>query len=227
MRPAASHWVNSIGNRDRGTGSTGGAAKLGAHLFLTTGRSDLAMLDWARRMYEWVKTYLLSPENGLYRDKVLPDGRIDQTQWIYNQGIMIGASVLLYHASRATGDPRHGNPAAYLKHAEEIASRALATYGRDPFYSGGRGAYSGRAIFNAIFWRNLLMLYAVNRNATYLQKMQAYADHAWNDRATHDPRSDLFTYEPSAPRSWLLDQAGMVQVYACLAWEPSSYGKLT
>src|SRR5207249_11100886 len=61
----------------------------------------------------------------------------------------------------------------YLAHAEDLASRALAAYGSDPYYSGERGAYSGRSIFNAIFWRNLLLLYAVNKNQTYLQKMRS------------------------------------------------------
>ena len=86
-------------------GSTGGAAKLAAHIFDMTGRTDLVTLAWAKQMYDWVRTNLLSPENGLYWDKFLvPDGSIDETQWIYNQGIMIGASVLLH------GRPRHRQP---------------------------------------------------------------------------------------------------------------------
>jgi len=225
--PGGIFWVNSESNQDRGTGSTGGATKLAAHLFQVTGRTDAVVLFWAKYMYEWVRANLLSRDNGLYWDKVLPDGSVDTTQWIYNQGIMIGASVLLHQAASAGRDGQFGDPAAYLTHAEELASRALAFYGTDPYFSTGNGPYSGRSIFNAIFWRNLLLLYAVNKNQTYLQKMQAYADHAWSDRAFHDPKTGLFRDDPNSSSYWLLDQAGMVQVYACLGWDPRNYGKLT
>jgi len=225
--PGGIFWVNSDSNQDRGTGSTGGATKLAAHMFHATGRTDWIVLYWAMYMYNWVRSNLLSPDNGLYWDKVLPDGSIDTNQWIYNQGIMIGASVLLHRAASAGRDGQFGDPAAYLAHAEDLAARTLAAYSSDPYYSGERGAYRGRSIFNAIFWRNLLLLYAVNKNQTYLQKMQAYADKAWNDRAFRDPKTSLFKDDPAAPAYWLLDQAGMVQVYACLGWDARNYGKLT
>jgi predicted alpha-1,6-mannanase (GH76 family) len=219
--------VNSETNQDRGTGSTGGAAKLAAHIFLTTGRTDAVLLYSAKFMYEWVQKNLLSPDNGLYWDKVLPDGSVDTNQWIYNQGIMIGASVMLHRAASAGRDGQFGDPAAYLAHAEDLATRTLAAFSTDPYLSGDRGTYSGRSIFNAIFWRNLLLLYAVNKNGSYLQQMQTYADHAWNDRAFHESRSGLFKDDPESSSYWLLDQAGMVQVYACLGWDARSYGKLT
>lgn len=140
---------------------------------------------------------------------------------------MIGAGVLLHRAATATGNPRFGDPAAYLAHAEDLAERAFEHFGTDPYYGGGRDAYPGRAIFNAIFCRNLLMLYAVNHNPVYLERIQAYADDAWNDLSAHDPETGLFKYDADSPSYWLLDQAGMVQLYACLAWEPSSFGQLT
>ena len=71
------------------------------------------------------------------------------------------------------------------------------------------------------------MLYAVNGNPLHLERMQAYADDAWNNRSAHDLETDLFKYDGDSPSYWLLDQAGMVQLYACLAWEPSTYSKLT
>lgn len=83
VAPGGIFWANSVANRDRGTGSTGGAAKLAAHIFDVTGRTDFITLAWAKQMYDWVRTRLLSPEHGLYWDKFWPDGSIDETQWIY------------------------------------------------------------------------------------------------------------------------------------------------
>ena len=107
-----------------------------------------------------------------------------------------------------------------------LAEASLAYFGTDPYYSRGHNAYDGRGAFNAIFFRNLLMLYAVNHNAMYLQKMQAYADATWADPTVHDPSTNLFKLNPG-PRHSLLDQAAMVQVYALLSWNSSNHTKLS
>jgi rhamnogalacturonyl hydrolase YesR len=145
------------------------------------------------------------------------DGTLDPKQWIYNQGIVIGAAVLL---NRMTGTQQ------YLDDAVRLADTTLAFFGTDAYYSGVDGAYNGRAIFNAIFFRNLLMLYAVNHNPMYLQKMQAYADSAWSDPKVRDPKTNLYKLN-GGTRYSLLDQAAMVQVYAFLNWSPTTYSKLT
>jgi hypothetical protein len=208
-------WVDSSSNGDRATDSTAGWAKLSAQLYDVTGRKTPAYLNAATQAYAWLKQYMLG-SNGLYSNAMRADGQLDTKLWIYNQGIVIGAAVLL---NRVTGK------AQYLTEATRLADATLAAFGTDAYYSGADGAYSGRAIFNAIFFRNLLMLYAVTRNATYLQKMQAYADTAWNDTNIHDG-SGLFRLN-GGTRYSLLDQAAMVQVYAMLSWSPDQYAKLT
>ncbi|MDQ3810923.1 MAG: glycoside hydrolase family 76 protein [Chloroflexota bacterium] len=216
-KPGGVRWVDAAFNGDRGTGSTGGSSKLAAHLYDATGRRSRSYLDWAIKAYHWTKQYLLSPANGLYWDNIRADGSVDPDQWIYNQGVLIGANVLLH---RITGT------AQYLTEAVRLADASLAFYGTGAYYSGSNGAYPGRSIFNAIFFRNLLMLYAVNRNPSYLQQMQAYAEAAWVDPNVRDPQTNLFRLNGESRYS-LLDQAGMVQVYACLGWESTMYGKLT
>ena len=144
------------------------------------------------------------------------DGQIDPKQWIYNQGIFIGAAVLL---NRITGE------AKYLDDAVSLADLTLTTFGKDPYYSGSDGAYDGRAIFNAIFFRNLLMLYAVTQTDRYLQAMRGYADAVWSDPQVHDKGTDLFKLNGGTRHS-LLDQAAMVQVFALLGWSPTAYAKL-
>jgi predicted alpha-1,6-mannanase (GH76 family) len=205
-------WVDADFNGDRACDSTAGWVKLGAHLYDATGRKTKSYLDSAVNAYNWLKQYLLTP-NGLYANSVRADGTLDPTQWIYNQGVVIGAAVLLY---RVTGT------AQYLSDASNLADATLAAFGGDPYYSGTMGAYAGRGIFNAIFFRNLLMLYAVNHNAVYLQKMQAYADAVF----TNMQSGNLYRLNGETRYS-LLDQASMVQVFAFLSWDAGTYAKLT
>jgi hypothetical protein len=214
--PGGVRWVDSPSNGDRATDSTAGWTKLAAHLYDVTGRKTQSYLDSAVQAYNWLKQYMLAA-NGLYGNSMRADGTLDAKQWIYNQGIVIGAAVLL---NRVTGTSQ------YLTDATRLADATLAAFGTDPYYSGVDLAYDGRGVFNAIFFRNLLMLYAVNGNATYLQKMQAYADAVWSDAKLHDSKTNLFKLNGGMRHS-LLDQAAMVQVYAFLGWSPSMYAKLT
>jgi hypothetical protein len=167
-KPGGVRWVRADFNGDRGAGSTGGSVKLAAHLYDATGRATPAYLQWATDAYNWARSYLLSPTNGLY-----------------------------WNSIRA-----------------------------DAYYSGGRGAYPGRGIFNAIFFRNLLLLHAALGSSNYLGKIQAYADKVWNDPAVRDPATNLVRLD-GGTRYSLLDQAGIVQVCASLAWSPTDYRKLT
>ena len=171
---------------------------------------------WAKKMYDWTHQYLLA-SNGLYYDKVRgSDGSIDTTEWSYNQGTMIGSSVLLYRIT---------NDSTYLSQAQNVASAALSYYG-----GSGSSYYSQGAAFNAIFFRNLLQLSAVDtasNASTYRAAMQSYADKVWNEPSIRDPKTNLFKpLETSSSAYRLLDQGAMVQVYAGLAWDSSNYGKL-
>jgi hypothetical protein len=102
----------------------------------------------------------------------------------------------------------------YLQQAQRDAEAALAYFGRADRYT------SQPAIFNAIFFKNLLLLDSVHHDPQYREPMQAYADQVWNQ--VRDPASDLFPFAPSQPVQ-LLDQAAMVQIYASLAWAPRDY----
>ncbi len=164
--------------------------------------------DWAMRMYAWINQYMLAP-NGLFWDHVDVRGNIRTSQWSYNQGAMIGANVLLY---RATGE------AEYLARAERIAETALDHYGDGGHFN------TQPAVFNAIFFKNLLLLHAENSNDRYIRAIQAYADRAWE--SARDPRTGLFDFR-SSRNFRLLDQAAMVQIYACLAWDENDYRKIS
>lgn len=194
--PGGVFWVRADWCRDRNTVSTAPAAELGAWLYREAGED--AYLAWARQMYDWVEHTLRAP-NGLYWDHIDSAGNIEKTQWSYNQGTMAGAAVLLY---RATGER------AFRARAEEIAAAALDLYGADERY------LTQSVAFNAIFFKNLLLLEAENGETAYRQAMQAYADRIWD--TTRDPRTGLFHFDPAGPVE-LLQQSAMVEIYASLA----------
>jgi hypothetical protein len=198
--PGGVFWVQASWNRDRGVVSNAPGAQVGLHLYELTGRAMRAYLDWAQRMFDWTNRTLRAP-SGLYWDKVYITGGIDRTLWSYNQGSMVGAGLAFHHITGADG---------YLEQAEATAAAALDHYGRV-------GYSSQPAIFNAILFRNLLDLGAVNGNGSYRRAMQAYADQAWNDARVRDPRTNLFKFDAGSSSYHLLDQAAMVHIYALLA----------
>jgi hypothetical protein len=201
---------------------TAGLAALALHLYeLTTPEAVPASgaerqrvraryLETAERAYRWLRDTLWiasGPEAGLYHDKVLGDGQIDPSQWIYNQGVPIAAGVMLH---RVTGDP------TYLEHAEQTAEAALTWY--------GARQYAGQpAIFVAIFFRNLLQLAALNGASSYRTAMLAYIDRAWADPAIHDPSTHLLRFEGPGTPCTLLDQSAIVQMLALAAWSEAQY----
>jgi hypothetical protein len=202
-----------VRNHDRNTVSNAPNAELGLHLaeLGQPPQADVTPED----MYDWVSRTLDSgrdanpPGTGLFWDKVRGDGTVDRATWSYNQGSMIGASVLLarrHPAERAT----------YLARAEAVAREALRAYA---------GTYERQpASFNAIFFRNLLLLHAASKDDQLREEiigaMRAFADAAWSEARD---RRHLFHLRG---RPTLLDQSAMVQVLALLAWEPAAYSRV-
>jgi Glycosyl hydrolase family 76 len=187
------YWTTASGDEDRNTVSTANGALVGLRLYALTHRP--VFLYWSRRMLAWVDTCMLAPD-GLYWDHIRRDGSIDQTEWSYNQGTLVGAYVLLY---QTTGD------GTALAHAEQVADTALAAY------TGARLSTEPPA-FAAIFFARLLALAAVDGRTAYVDAAEAYASSAWD--AMRDPGTGLFHGNGSTS---LLSQAAFVQLYADLA----------
>jgi Glycosyl hydrolase family 76 len=201
--PGGVFWTQAPWSQDRNTVSNMPSAELGLRLYQIT--RDTFYLDWARKMYDWVNTNLRDPSDGLYWDHINLAGQIEKTKWSYNQGTPIGTNVLFYEI---TGDR------SYLQQAEQIANAALA------YLNATNLLHTQDPIFDAIFFKNLLLLHAVDHNPTYVQAMQDYADWAWN--TARDPATGVFTFPNRRPTD-LLDQAAMVQIYAVLSWQPKDY----
>ncbi|MGI9149156.1 MAG: glycoside hydrolase family 76 protein [Chloroflexota bacterium] len=194
----------------RNTVSTASSAELGLQLYEAGDRSEPYYLEWATRMYTWVNTYLRGT-NGLYGDHVDLAGVVDPGQLTYNQGTMIGASVLLY---------RIGHEPALLETARTLSDTSLEVFGPD---------FSQPPAYNAVFFRNLLLLGAETGDERYRAAMQAYADHVWT--TLRDPSTGLFNFVYGRNRTTephrLLDQSAMLQIYAALALGPEAAAALT
>ena len=198
------YWTQAPWSQDRNTVSNGPGAELGAHLYLLT--RDRSYLTWAQTMYKWAQDCMLAP-NGLYWDHIDLAGNVEKTQWSYNQGVMLGAGVLLF---KATGNRQ------YLADAKSVATASLA------FYSTQEMLAKQGAAFNSIWFKNLLILDSVAPDPRYRQAMQAYADYNWN--TTRDPATNLYHFKDGSVE--LLQQAGITQVHALLAWPRSKYSLL-
>jgi len=198
------YWTQAPWSQDRNAVSNGPGAELGAHLYLLT--RDRSYLTWAQRMYEWTQNCMLAP-NGLYWDHIDLAGTIEKTQWSYNQGVMLGAGVLLY---KATGNR------TYLEDAKSVANASLAFYGSED------RLWKQPTRFNSIWFKNLLILDSVAPDRRYKDTMQAYADRAWNE--ARDPATGLYHFVDGPVQ--LLEQAGITQIQALLAWPRTRYDLL-
>lgn len=186
-------WTTAASNHDRNTVSTANGAVIGLRLYQAT--HNPSYLTWAKTMLAWLDRCMLAP-NGLYWDHIDLAGKVNTVQWSYNQGSVIAADVLLY---RTTGDP------SVLVRAEKLADASIA-------YFNSRWRHGEPPEFAALFFRGLLSLADTDGRADYIAAAQQYADSSWSTE--RDPRTGLFRY---SGRPDLLQQAGLVQLYAALA----------
>jgi uncharacterized protein YyaL (SSP411 family) len=195
--PGGVFWTQATWSSDRNTVSNMPGAELGLRLYQATGKRSY--LDWSKKMYDWTNKYLLAP-NGLYWDHTDLTGNIEKTQWSYNQGVPIGVNVLFYEIT-------HNK--TYLQRAESIASAAYTYY-----IDQGNLASQGPT-FNAIFFKNLLLLESITGGHKYRDAMQSYADSVWANQ--RDAATGLFHFSTNG-ETQAIEQASMAQIYATLAW---------
>jgi hypothetical protein len=205
-------------NHDRNTVSGAPNAELGLHLAELRGAPlEAPGSVGAEDMYNWVVATLDAGREhgeergtGLFWDKLRGDNTIDKALWSYNQGSMVATNVLL---ARRGGEAAAG----YLARAEAIARKALR------HYTGGELERQPPS-FNAIFFRNLLLLHAATEDeglrVEIVTAMRGYADWAWTERRDRRDRFHI------SNQDGLLDQSAMVQVLALLAWDPKGYRRL-
>ncbi|RJK96110.1 GH92 family glycosyl hydrolase [Vallicoccus soli] len=201
--PGGVFWTQAPWDTGRNTVSTMPSAMLAVRLHMITG--ERRYLDWALRAVAWTEEHLQAP-NGLFWDHLELDGTVDERQWTYNQGVPVGVYALLH---RATGEQ------AWLDKAEALAAASYEHYV-------GQGRIDADPVpFNAIWFKNLLLLESVTGGTTYRDGMRAYAERVW--RTHRDPATGLLPFGGSTE---LLEQAAVVQLFAALAWPQDRVGLL-
>lgn len=185
--PGGVYWQRTPADADRAAVTTANGALLALQLYQATGRPRY--LGQAEQMTAWLLRCLQRPD-GLIANDIPSSGIRNDRAWSYNQGAAVADLVLLAHVTGRS---------SYLQAAQRIASASLAFYGTS-FATEPR-------VFVAIFFRDLALLDAAAPNPVYRAALQAYADAQWLSR---DEATGLFGSD-------LLDQAGMVQLYAQLA----------
>ncbi len=214
--PGGLFWVQQgiaagLTNHDRTCTSNAPNAEIAFQLAELLPGEAAALLEAGAAIQDWVWESLYDPNSGLLFDKVNGDGTLDTTLRTYNQGAAIAANVARHRATGAT---------SYLSQAEKLAAACLNYFSEEFFVAHA-------CVFNAIYFRGLLQLHSVTGDEglrdAITGTMRTYAEDAWN---SHRSRRNLFSFPRSAANEQLLDQAGMVQILATLAWDPAEYSVL-
>jgi Glycosyl hydrolase family 76 len=198
--PGGIPFSNSAEGIERNTVTNAPTAELALQLYRLTGNPQY--LQFAEMAYEWVRACLTEP-NGLYADHIGLRGKVEPTEWSYNQGAMIGAGVLLYQATHNS---------AYLFQARQTAKAAIGYY--TPERLGQENPF-----FVSVYFRNMLYLDSVTHDPPGTKLVQGYVNYAWEHLRLRD---DVFVFGSPASAQ-LLVQAAITQDYALLSSSPSTY----
>lgn len=193
----------------KNTCSNAPASVLALKLFAATGDSTFFQLG--KNIYDWTQANLRDPGDHLYNDNIDLSGKVDSRKYTYNSGQMLQASVMLY---KMTGEK------IYLDEAGTIAKNVISHFTEE--YK-----YNERTIrlfkntgnwFNYILLRGYMELYSVDKNPVYLQIFIDNMDQVWDNART---KEGLFVKDWKGKKenqyNELLDQAGMMSMFACLA----------
>ncbi len=186
----------------RNTVSNAPVAELAARLYLATGRPTY--LAWAKKIYAWQVRTLVDHRTGQVWGNIDGSGNISFSGWTYNQGTVIGASVLLYRIT---------HQASYLAQARKTEGFVLRDLVRPD------GTMVPPAEFGGVLADNLRLLYDETGDGAIARVIAASARSAWRQARNDD---DLFAqnWQGLPPRTQglpLLTQSGAVRLLAVAA----------
>ncbi len=188
-------WVE--GGQSLNACSTGSTGLVALRLARDAHAGDNAdLVEFAERCLRFL-TGTLRGSDALVCDHLDEQNRVDPAEFTYNQGLAIGLHVGLAEVG----------PVGGVSEAQELAGRTLDAFA-------GERLWTHAPAFNAIFFRELLGLYAVDGDRRWTSAVDAYIDRVWLE--ARDPDTGLFTaggigrYDSDTA----LDQAGLVQLFA-------------
>jgi hypothetical protein len=205
--PGGVLWGQEPNNLYRAAVSTAGAAQLGLELYQQT--HDQKYLQFASKQFDWVNDNLRAPD-GLYYDGMDKDGTLHKEVYTYNQGLMLGDATMLF---QATGDQK------YLQQAQSIAKATLDKYAEKIDTANGKAdntsAFSKQlTFFNAVFFKNLMLLNSVAPDSSYNQSLSDYST-----QLAKRIQSDSGLLK-SEGKSTLLEQSSATQIFALAQENP-------
>lgn len=204
-------WKEKAERPTYNTCAFGPSIELYMHLYQATGNAQ--DLHTAQQLDQFMDAQLRLP-SGLYGDNRGTDLKtpMDTKIYAYNQGTPVGAKLLLYEA---TGD------AQYLKDAQQTTRAALDYFGQ------ADRLWQEAPVFNAIMFRNFLKVPGVDARPM----LDQYLERNWQQAL--NPQSGLFDKQ-AGQGSYdhqhglqMIDQAGLIQLYALQAWHPADLAQVT
>jgi len=150
----------------------------------TTGIESERYLAWARKEWTWFRGSGMINAQHLVNDGLTSTNphactNNGQTTWSYNQGVILGGIVEL---AKAEHDP------TLLPQAEAIANAAIADLTVHGILVDRAVSGSDAPQFKGIFVRNLMALYAADRDSRYKAFIDANARSIWNNDLGPDRR---------------------------------------
>lgn len=177
----------------KNTCSNGPAILVALELYKVT--KDQHYLKAAKEVYKWTNKTLQS-KDGLFYDNIkIPSMKLDKAFYTYNAGTMLQSNALLYSITKEQ---------KYLVEAQRIAKAA-----KEHFYKKDR--LPSHYWFNAVMLRGYIALYQIDHNKDWIDFYKNDAQQIWENEK--DEQGLIGKKETKS----LIDQAGMIEIYARLA----------
>jgi predicted alpha-1,6-mannanase (GH76 family) len=134
--------------------------------------NETAYLDKAKVIYDWSVINLVNTANGRVADNNI-NGSKGWSDYTYNQGTYIGASVMLYKTL---------NNQACLDNAKLAADYSRKTMSDVNGILPAEGDWNEQGVLKAIFARNVMMLIKEAGQSQYLTWIRGNINSAWGNR---------------------------------------------
>lgn len=200
LSPAGGLWWDRP-HTQKATAANAGPVITAVRLFQRTNKP--ALLDFAKSVFAYWDTHMVDPVTHAVSDHVKPGGEIVKYKFTYNEGLMIGACLALFEATK---DPK------YLTEAHAIAGylvdkETMATPFGPVLFDGTEASCTGDCPqFKGIGYRYLAALHAIDPKPSYATALEASAK-SLRDVA-RDKASGLFGVDwTAAPGKLVVESA--------------------